>query len=242
MKVLSWNTAFGRGTAAAIELADRLAADVLLLQEGQPASMWQGEASGVPVADRAWGSWILVRDGSLEVIPMPGYSGWVSGARWRRGPAGANEVVYLFSVHSPTASKTEPRASYVAESRSIVAAICSRVPTTAPLVIGGDFNFKSFGHRLPSEAIQTEEAETKALREFRDLGLSVAWQACHPGEPLRQTLRWKKDPAVPYHCDGFLTRHLGNAQVQCDVLLPTSDVPHSDHNAVLLNLLDHRAA
>ncbi len=237
MKLLSWNTAYGRGTAAAIELADRVGADVLMLQEGQPGDLWRGKAVGARVVDHAWGSWVLTRSGSLEPIAITGYSGWVSGARWWRYGADVDEPLYLFSVHSPTPSRNEPRATYVAESRSIVATICACVPTTAPLLIGGDFNFRSLGQRLPSETIQTEHAELEALQEFRGHGLSVAWQDCHRGEPLCQTLRWVKDPAVPYHCDGFLTRNLELAHVRCDVLLPESDVPHSDHNAILLKIL-----
>ena len=213
-----------------------------MLQEGQPAGLWRGPAIGATVVDRAWGSWVMVRSGSLESVAIAGYSGWVSGAWWRRDGSETDEGLYLFSVHSPTRNKNEPRATYVAESSSIVAAICASVPTTAPLLIGGDFNFKSLGHRQPSEAIQTEGAELQALGQFRGHGLSVAWQDCHPGEPLCQTLRWNRDPAVPFHCDGFLTRHLGDAQVLCDVLTPESGVPHSDHNAILLEILFAGAA
>jgi hypothetical protein len=171
-----------------------------------------------------------------------GLSGWVSGAWWRRDGSDTNEGLYLFSVHSPTRNRAESPASYVAESSSIVAAICAAVPTTAPLLIGGDFNFKSLGHRLPSEALQTGAAELQALREFRAQGLSVAWQDCHPGEPLCQTLRWNREPGVAFHCDGFLTRNLHDAEVRCEVLTPESEVPGSDHNAVLLEVLFTGAA
>ena len=236
MRLLSWNTDHGRGTAAAIELANRLGAHALMLQEAQPPSSWSGEAVGGLVADHTWGSWVLVRSGALEPIAIAGYSGWVIGTRWQRPDA---DDVYLFSVHSPTSSENEPRASYVAESRAIVMAICARVPSTAPLLIGGDFNFKSLGQRLPSESIQAKKAELQALQEFRSQGLSVAWQDCHPGEPLPQTLRWRNDPSMPFHCDGFLTRNL-HAMLNCDVIQPESEGPLSDHNAVLLNLVSGR--
>lgn len=204
-----------------------------MLQEAQPANSWTGQSVGVSVTDRTWGSWILVRSGTLEPIPIPGYSGWVIGARWQRSDT---DDVYLFSVHSPTPSKNEPRGPYVAESRAIVRAICAHAPSTAPLLIGGDFNFKSLGHRLPSESIQTENPELQALQEFRSHGLSVAWQDCHPGEPLQQTLRWSNNQSVPFHCDGFLTRNVGPAAVNCQVILPDSQIHDSDHNAVLLDL------
>lgn len=231
IRLLSWNAR--RANSAAIELADRIGAEVLLLQEGLAASSWSGKAVGVPVAGRTWGSWVWVRSGALEAISFAGYSGWVIGARWQRREA---EDVYLFSVHSPTPTKDRPRASYVAESQAIVTAICASVPSTAPLVIGGDFNFKSLGQRLPSEAIQPTMAELQAIQQFRGHGLSVAWQDCHPGEPLQQTLRWTNDQSVPFHCDGFLTRNLGHSTANCEVILPESEPPKSDHNAVLLSV------
>lgn len=227
IRLLSWNAR--RANSAAIDLADRFGAEVLLLKEGQAASSWSGEAVGVPVAGRTWGSWVLVRSGALEPIAIAEYPGWVIGARWQRRDA---EDVYLFSVHSPT----PPRVSYVAESQAIVTAICASVPSAAPLVIGGDFNFKSLGQRLPSETIQTTMAELQAIQEFRDRGLSVAWHDCHPGKPLQQTLRWTNDQSVPFHCDGFLTRNLGHGTVNCEVILPESEPPTSDHNAVLLTV------
>ena len=115
----------------------------------------------------------------LELLVIEGYSGWVIGARWHPDAA---DVVYLFSVHSPTASEDHPRADYVTESRRIVAAICAQVPTSVPLVVGGDFNFKSFGERLSSESITINQSEAAALGEFRRCGFSVAWRDCHRGD------------------------------------------------------------
>jgi hypothetical protein len=95
---------------------------------------------------------------------------------------------------------------YVGESRQIVRSICGEVPAGSPIVIGGDFNFKSFGQRLASEQPTNDSSEVDALREFRDLGLFVAWRDVHSDLPLPQTLRWNGAPATPYHCDGFLFR------------------------------------
>src|SRR5476649_2279993 len=130
MNVLTWNTAFGRATPAAVVLARRLAADVVLLQEAEPTGLWDGAIVGARVPNRAWGSWVLVRAGTLEEISVAGYAGWVSGATWRNGHS---PDTYVFSVHSPTSSQNEPRRTYVAESAQIVLGICEQVPVGAPL-------------------------------------------------------------------------------------------------------------
>jgi hypothetical protein len=142
--------------------------------------------------------------------------------------------MYLFSVHSPTDNENEPRESYVEESRLIVAEICARVPPSVPLVIGGDFNFKSFGERLTNESVRTERSELEALADFRRRDLFVAWRDLHPGEPLPQTLRWNGDRTRPYHCDGYLTRGLTETAMFCDVIAPNSEINRSDHNPVIL--------
>ena len=130
MRLLSWNTKFGRGTSAAIALADRIAADAVMLQEAQPAGLWSGPLVGAAVPNRAWGRWVLVRSGALEPMAVANYSGWVIGARWRRDPADLAGDIYLFSVHSPTPNDHEVRGSYVDESCRIVVAISALVPAS----------------------------------------------------------------------------------------------------------------
>ena len=207
-----------------------------MLQEARPAGLWSGAMVGATVPNRTWGSWVLVGCGALEPVAVSNYSGWVSGARWSRETAEPVEDVFLFSVHSPTSSEDEPRDSYVEESRKIVSVICKEVPSMAPLVIGGDFNFKSLGVRLSSEVIRTDASELEALQGFRDLGLSVAWQDAHPDQSLPQTLRWNRAPSTPYHCDGFLTRGLPRGRILCDVLSSEPEASQSDHNPVFLRV------
>jgi len=230
MKLLSWNTKFARATARAVALASEVSADVVLLQEAQPAGLWSGALVGDMVPECDWGSWILAGSGELESILVPGYSGWVVGATWRNG----DEMAYLFSVHVPTSSKQQLRSAYVTEARRIVAAICACVPASARLIVGGDFNFKSFGERLPSETVRTTRQETDALHEFRERGFSVAWRDCHSGKPLPQTLRWSSARSVSYHCDGFLVRGFDNASISCDVL--SAGVHASDHDPLVLDI------
>jgi hypothetical protein len=104
MTVLTWNTAGARGTAAAVALADRLRADVVLLQEAHPTGVWPGPLLGAAVAGRPWGSWILVRRGELHDIALPHYAGWVAGAQWRR--AGHGGTLFLFSIQCPRPTPT----------------------------------------------------------------------------------------------------------------------------------------
>lgn len=230
--ILSWNTHFGGGTAAAIRLARKLGADAVLLQEATVPD-WQGAATGAIVPGQPWGSWVLMRTGAIESLLIAGYDGWVSGGLWTGGPWGETGV-YLFSIHSPTSSEGDDRGTYVAESKRIVEGICGAVSPEAPLVIGGDFNFTSFGLRQASESIRNTAAERAALEDFRSRGFSLAWPECHPGSPLPQTLRWASNPSVPYHPDGFLVRGLGSTELTCEVVSGPLIESSSDHNPVLL--------
>ena len=234
MKVLTWNTAFARGTSAAVALADRVGADVVLLQEAQPTGVWPGPLIGAAVPRRPWGSWVLVRTGVLHEIALAHYAGWVAGAQWRR--TDADGPTYVFSIHSPTPNAHERRGGYVAEAVKIVAAICEHVPATGRLVIGGDFNLKSLGERLASEPIRVDTAERRALHAFRTRGLSIAWRDVHPRRALPQTLRWSGAPTTPFHCDGFLTRGFPTAAMGCDIICSEGETRVSDHNPVVLQL------
>jgi endonuclease/exonuclease/phosphatase family metal-dependent hydrolase len=169
----------------------------------------------------------------MSPIIIPGYTGWVTGGRWLDGTDGE---ISVFSIHSPTSAAKQARGSYVEESRAIVTAICAGVPASDRLIIGGDFNFKSFGERLDFESIRTTKSEGHAIEEFRAAGFTLAWRDSHPGEQLPQTLRWKRQPAIPYHCDGFLTRGFPPVAVSCEVISGASATQHSDHHPVLLTI------
>lgn len=237
MILLCWNVRHGHATANASDLACLLGADVLLLQEATSLPGFPSNPVGRNVAGRSWGSWILVRRGSLEPLhlsSMSPWDGWVAGARWT--PAEGSKAVYLFSVHSPTANKVDRRRSYVEESVAIVETISgdSEIPPNAPLVIAGDLNFRSLGHRLPGERLSTSAQECSALGRFETLGLTNAWPHLHPRAELAQTLRWGKSPKVPYHADGFLVRNLILTGACCEVISSTTTAAHSDHNPMVL--------
>lgn len=230
MTLVTWNGRFGRATRAWPALVERLGVDVAFLQEvSQPSSSFSSLWEAVP--GRKWGTAVVARRGRFDAIQVAGYEGWVvGGVLTGAGPA----PIYLFSVHTPTASKSAPRAKYVREAVSIVSGIRNhhQVPAEAQLVLGGDFNFASLGQRLGGEPIATTPTERQALTAFAELGLIPLWQACHPATPLPQTLRWSGNCATPYHCDGFLTSPALAAGARCEVIVSPAVGKHSDHNAV----------
>jgi exonuclease III len=233
--VQTWNVN-GRGIQAAVELGDTLRADVLLLQEAKLDGALGWKVTGRNVHDNGWGSGIFVREGSLTAIDVADYDGWVAGAKWTRSVGGREESTYLFSIHSPTGRDGHPRKSYVAESRAIVKSISSsaEVAAGARVIIGGDFNFKSLGERLASEALPTGSDELAALTEFRSAEYCVAWKDLNPGHPLAQTLRWTGNQATPFHCDGFLLKGFDVNEAHCSVLSSARVHSSSDHSPVVV--------
>jgi len=216
-------------------LQSRLDADILFLQESNsPNCKGSVYWNGIPSV--GWGSAVVVATGSLREIPIAGYDGWVIGGELLdSGLADREHGLYAFSVHSPTGTSASPRRSYVEESLEIVKLIKQQVPSDAELVIGGDFNFLSLGHRQPGEVVQTSTAEKTALQQFVKFGLASCWAASHAEQPLPQTLRWSRDTApgktTPFHCDGILVPMTWSDRVFCEVL--TSDAfKLSDHNPV----------
>jgi exonuclease III len=233
MRFVSWNLNRGRAAGVWQAVARDHGADLVLLQEArkpQSDSVWHWEA----VLPQFWGSAVIAMDGQLQRVEVPGYRGWVTGARWSRGTKESVEEVYVFSIHSPTRHKEAPRKSYVREARTIVDRINRAVPNDAPLVIGGDFNFASLGERVDGERLATDPSEQRALDEFRTKSFLVAWRDLHPAAPLPQTLRWTGDRTTPFHCDGYLVRGLEASRLTCEVLLIEQFDAVSDHRPVTL--------
>lgn len=237
MHLLTWNLNNARAVAACRRLTAALRPDVLFLQEA-PAAVdtfvnWLWRA----VPGNRWGSAIAVASGRIEEVPVAGYDGWVIGGRWHQPHEQEGRPRYLFSVHSPTSREGRKRRSYVQESRAIVQEISDAVGPDAELWIGGDFNFTSFGERQPTESVQTKPDEREALRHFAGLGLVPAWSSANPKAPLAQTIRWTRDPKMPFHCDGFLVRPSISERIICEVLGGPVITGASDHSPVGLWVL-----
>ena len=74
------------------------------------------------------------------------------------------------------------------------------------------------------------------LARLRDeFGLVSSWQATNPGIPLQQTLRWAKDQATPYHCDGvFIPQRWTKRLRSCTIISGPEWDAMSDHNPVMV--------
>jgi endonuclease/exonuclease/phosphatase family metal-dependent hydrolase len=233
IRIVSWNLERGRAAGTWQAIARDCAADLVLLQE-TPKPQSDGLAHWQPVRPQLWGSAVVAMNGQLERVEVAQYRGWVTGARWSRGTKASTEDVYVFSVHSPTHHQEAPRHSYIRESRMIVDRIVKAVPRNARLVVGGDFNFASFGERADGERLATKPAERDALDDFRSKGFLVAWRDLHPAAPLPQTLRWSGDRTTPFHCDGYLVRGFEASRLACEVLAREQLMVMSDHLPVTL--------
>ena len=232
MHFLAWNLCQRRAMPALASVVAANAPKLLMLQEAVRPLGWIGDAVGAAVPGEQWGSWLLAREGTLTPIAVPEYTGWLTGATWIHG---AHRVA-CFSLHAPSGTDE----SYVAECLKMVDLIDREVGRTAPVVIGGDFNFKSFGERAENDAPANTKEELQALAQFDDRGYAVAWRSANHGAPLPQTLRWSRNRLTPYHCDGFLVRGLGITS--CKVL-PTENIGFpSDHDPVLVELVPAGAA
>jgi len=218
VRFATWNLRGGAGQS----VWPRLRADVVFLQEATaaPNAIWSSVPGG------RWGSSIATTLNVIRPLAVPGYQGWVIGCE-ADSPVGP---MALWSVHAPTSTPAFPRRPYSEEVISILGLIRDAVPAEVPLVIGGDFNF-TLGERHPSESLKTNATERRALAAIAKLGMVSCWSAAHPDRPLPQTLRWSRDTATTYHCDGILVPQAWAAGVACEVLL---DEPYmvSDHNPI----------
>lgn len=235
LRIASWNLRLGLGTQTWQDLRDTICADVWCLQEtGDPDVGSTGLWQRVPEQD--WGSAIWCKVGRVDPTPICGYEGWVCGGRYRMAGDEKCTPLFVFSVQAPTARKSAKRSAYVRSVRAIVSRIVAAVPSGSALIIGGDFNFASFGQRASGEEITTTPQERRAFDEFLASDLIALWTSVHPRDPLPQTLRWTGNKKRPFHCDGFLvTRDLA-AAATCEVLTSDAILNGSDHSPVVATI------
>jgi exonuclease III len=232
MHIMTWNIGRRRALPLLQPLLAAHSPTIVMLQEASLPVDWHDRHTGAAVPGYEWGSCVLASAGRLDPVSFTEYEGWLSGAIWSDGPA----RIAVFSLHSPTGTGR----SYIEESAQMVSLVSTAVDNDLPVVIGGDFNFTSFGERAADEPIRTTKEEREALQRFEALGFSLGWRSAHKDGPLPQTLRWSGNRVTPYHCDGFLVR--GHAIAACDVLR-TADLGFpSDHEPVLLELAPKGAA
>jgi endonuclease/exonuclease/phosphatase family metal-dependent hydrolase len=207
MRIVTWNLDQGKGASAWPRLQASLGADLVFLQETK-SPHWHGAQAWASVPGCDWGSAVLATTGTFRAIPVPGYQGWVVGGEWlNSGHNTDGRSRYVFSVHAPSPTQSQPRRSYVEEVMTILDLTAKVIPPNEELMLGGDFNFVSLGERKGSAGLDTTAAERQALAHFGRLGLVSCWAAAHPGRPLAQTLRWSGDKtpgrSTAYHPDGI---------------------------------------
>jgi hypothetical protein len=176
-------------------------------------------------ANRAWGSAIFVKSGSIAPMAIPEFAGYLVGVEldefeWT---ATLKRSLLVFSIHAP--------GPYKRTVNKILDFIAS-LPGARELIIGRDFNLTT-GIRHPSEPLQGDN-RWLLERLRKEFNLLNCWQTANPNRDLPQTLRWSCDQTKPYHCDGIFVpacwyQHLE----ECNVLSAATWDNLSDHNPVV---------
>ena len=203
--------------------------DIILAQESNLPPRIYGPAGSVlwsPVEGQEWGSAIVARYPTAHELCVTSFAGWVAGAVLEVGDGS----VAVFSIHNPTIKGK----SYITLLNQILDEIRA-LDLGLPTIIGGDFNLVSAGLRQAREELQTTKAESSIIQRLAsEFGLVGCWQCVHPDEPLPQTLRWTRNPAAPYHCDGiFIPKAWASDLASCSVAQGDRWDRFSDHNPVV---------
>ena len=229
MKIATWNL-YNRPLNPLLIETHR--PDVLLLQEWQAGSYAQSypgyQVAFAANAGAGQGVGILVADhlqATVEPAPLPGYGGYVVGARVQA--EGADIMVYGLHVHTP---------HYVKQALAIVEA-AGRQATGMPMIIGGDWNCTI------SEPVHSSyDAEWPGSKQVRTLlagtlGMTNAYRYCHPTAPLPRTFRQHRKPeSKAFHIDGFWVSGELAAGIRTCKVLEEQPWLDSDHNPVVLEL------
>ena len=235
MKIVSFNVRQGGSARAWDALWEAFAPDVVLLQEGgswiqemhddlfTPILRWTWAAVG----GNRWGSAIGLRRDPDRVLVPDSFRGWVCGVELQD----EDRALQIYSIHAPSG-----RGSYEKVVHAILDEV-ARLSGDAEVILGGDFNL-TVGRRIPGEGRVNKSAELELLDRLQEeFGLVSAWSQLNPGQALPQTLRWMRDRAVPYHCDGiFVPEQWGGAIQTAEIGSGAPWEELSDHNPVATTL------
>jgi len=218
MKIINYNLHNG-GKANQWDQINKEVPDLILVQESFDPALHFADNSVIhkrvvwsPLPAK-WGSAVVAPKFDLEPIRVSGYEHWVAGARIPSFRVGDIEKeIFAFSVHAPSPGPYEKEVS------AIIDAVTS-IAKGADVIIGGDLNVTT-AVRHPNEKLKNSKIELQLITRLRqELGLVNAWQAINPNQDLPQTLRWSRDPEIPYHCDA--------------IFIPSSWLPHLESCHVL---------
>lgn len=217
--------------------------DLLLVQESYPAEEHlppllfphaQEQSVWAEVSENRWGSAVFSTSGSLTPVELPEFAGWVvgaeiTGADWMNGLC---DSILVFSVHVPSRG-----ISYAKEVNCLLDEIC-QIAGQREIIIGGDFNLTVSNWSGSERPVSRQDLAVQA-RLADQFGLLNCWQTANPDQPLEQTLRWSRDPTVPYHCDGIFVPRKWQDRLHSCVVLSGKEWNHlSDHNPVVACFLE----
>ena len=247
MKIAAYNILKGGSLRVHwVRMIEDYDVDLLLVQESYahhehlPPLQYPnaGKRSAWEIAENnTWGSAVFSRSGSVKLIAVPNFPGWVvgaevSGASWQVGVA---DPLLAFSIHTP--SRGQP---YWKQVNKLLDEI-KEVARGRELVIGGDFNLTVSNWPGPDRPTCKQDLaiQTRLADEF---GLVNCWQAANPCQPLCQTLRWTGNRTIPYHCDGIFVPRSWKARLESCVVLAGEEWDRlSDHNPVVASFRQRRA-
>jgi exonuclease III len=217
-----------------------LEADIVCAQESEDPSRYfipetfSGFKSCIHanVAHGKWGSAILAKDHVLTRIEIPGFNGWVTGARIRDVKIdGIPKTLTVFCIHAPSPGSYESHVNRFLDE-------IGPYRDDTPLLIAGDFNLTTAVRHNSEDGMKNTPGERRIHERLRrEFGLLNAWQVLHPNQNLPQTLRWTNAPSKPYHCDGiFISHSLVPYLVRAEVIEDGEFASLSDHNPILIEL------
>jgi hypothetical protein len=190
---------------------------------GQDQSVWE------MVPERPWGSAVFSGSGTVKPLRVPGFSGWVVGAKIKGAAwqVGRCDCLLAFSIHAPVR-----HGSYAKPVNQILDKI-KRLVRGREIILGGDFNLTVSHYCRSARPLSKQDLAIQA-RLTEEFGLLNCWQTANPDQPLSQTLRWTGNRTIPYHCDGLFVPKSWREWLQtCSVLTGTEWNLLSDHNPVL---------
>jgi exonuclease III len=243
MKICTYNLRFGGHKNPGNHwqrVLDDLGADIICAQESEDPSKYFSpeQFAGFKgrfhenVAHGKWGSAIFARDYALESITVPGFDGWVVGARIKGVKLnGTPQTVTVFCVHAPSPGPYEPQVNRILDE-------IAKLQDGSPLLIAGDFNLTTAVRHASEDGMRNTAGERRIFERLRrEFGLINAWQVLHPNKNLPQTLRWARAPTKPYHCDAiFISHSLLPNLLQAEVIQHGEFATLSDHNPILVEL------
>jgi exonuclease III len=242
LKICSYNLRYGGHTNPGNpwqRLHEEFSPDIVCAQESLPPGRYfpPEEIAGMRgcvhanVEHGKWGSAILSRSYAMTPLALPGFGGWVVGARIDGALInGVAQSITIYSVHAPSPGPYAPHVGRILD------AVASTIDD-GPLVLAGDFNLTTALRHRSEPLLNTRGERVLLERLRREFGLFNAGQILHPNESLPQTLRWSRNPKPHYHCDAiFLSHHLLPHLISAEVIASGEWGEMSDHNLLAVEL------